>query len=481
MPATKIVLASSKCVVPVLALAMTSIAWSQQSPTTWRADSTDPVIVKQTQGFPVSGAESAAGLQAWVAEKTGVLSIDTRVNPATKTINIEFAPVAVTSPTAYTPLFAPIQGKVLKTTELEATSRIAQAAARNNNETLQVNLGQAPAAGAAMPLAVTSAPSADAPCSGSALFSTYGQRYSGRNIVSLSGGCRIGYETSIQANASYGLASISEDSRGGHYRSLGLEVEHVFPWAISTTRYSETDYLQGGSLLAFGQGGHIKNFTQEFAKPLSGSSTLLYGFGVNEQTSRFQSVGFEDTTRFTNAMLGFSWRKEAGQANIKLYQGLGGSRSFNAIPLSGDVDPKFTAVTVDGKSIYRLDRNATAEFTVAAQIGSKGAPSSMQFYGGGLDRGRAFIPGNIAGPSGIAGSAALVYPLNKTISGYIGIDGAVVSQNVGSNQSESSAYIGARGQVANSVSFDATYALPITAPQGIEKPGRFTLRLNAGF
>lgn len=481
MPANKIVLASSKCVVPVLALAMTSIAWSQQAPITWRADSTDPVIVKKTQGFPVSGSESAAGLQAWVAEKTGVLSIDTRVNPETKTINIEFAPVAVTAPPAYTPIFAPLQGEVLKTTEMEATSRIAQAAARNNNETLQVNLGQAPAAGAPMPLAVSAAPSTDTPCSGSALFSTYGQRYSGRNIVSLSGGCRVGYETSIQASASYGLANMSEDSRGGHYQSLGLEVEHVFPWAISTTRYSETDYLQGGSLLAFGQGGHIKNFTQEFAKPLSANSTLLYGLGFNEQTSRFESVGFEDTTRFTNAMLGFSWRKDTSQANIKLYQGLGGSRSFNVIPLSGDVDSKFTALAIDGKGIYRLGRDATAEFTGAAQLATKGTPSSMQFYGGGLDRGRAFVPGNIAGPSGLAGSASLVYPLNSTVSGYVGVDGAVASQNVGHSQSESSAYIGARGQVANSVSFDATYALPLTVPKGFERNGRFMLRLNAGF
>lgn len=471
---------ASKRVFPVLALTITSIPTFVLAQTTWRADSTDPIVLEKTKGFPIAGAESAAGLQAWVTEKTGVLSVDTRVNPETKTINIQFAPVAVTAPTVYAPVFAPLQGEILKTTDLEATSRIAQAAARNNNETLQVNLGQAPAAGAPMPLAISSAPSTDAPCSGSALFSSYGQRYSGRNIASLSGGCRLGYETSIQANASYGLANLSDDSKGGHYYSLGFEVEHVFPWAISTTRYSETDYLQGGELLAFGQGGHIRNLTQEFAKPLSANSTVLFGLGINQQKSQFESVGFEDRTQFSHAMVGFSWKKDDTQANAKLFQGLDGSRAFNAVPLGGEFDPKFTAIAVDGKSMYSLSRDFSVELTGAAQLASKGTPSSMQFYGGGLDRGRAFIPGNIAGPSGIAGSAAILYALSS-ISGYAGVDGAMVSQNVGNNQSESSVFVGARGQLWKSLAFDAAYALPLTVPKGTLKNGRFVLRLNAGF
>lgn len=447
----------------------------------WRVESSSAAILEVSKGFSIKGPESASALQARVAERLGVLSIDTRVDTASLIMSLELSPVSVKALGVYGAIFNPLSGAPLTVHELEASSRVAQAAARNNNETLQVSLGQASEGAGTMPLDVDSAPSTDPRCSGSGSFSSYGQRYSGRDIVSVSVGCRVGYETSVQINASRGLSNWTKDSRGGHYNSYGVEVEHVFPWSISTTRYSETDYLTGGPLLALGQGGHVRSLSQEFAKPLSVSGTLIYSLGWTEQTSSFSSVGLDDKTSYYTGMIGYSWRKDASQANVKLQQGLTGRRSFNVTPLSGLFDPHFTALSVDARTAYKMFERWSAEFYGAAQVSSKGAPAAVQFYAGGLDRGRAFTPGNIAGPSGLAGSAAIVHSVTEAMSAYGGIDGGVSTQVVGRHLRESSAFVGTRGQMGKAIAFDIAYAAPLSAPQGVQKSGRVLGRFNIDF
>lgn len=426
-------------------------------------------------------SELASRMQRVAIDGAGVISVETLVDAEAKTMSLDIVKASINADGAFGRIFAPLDGAPVTKEGLEAKTRIAQEAARYNNESLSIKINNGEEAGSPMSVSVRSEAVLERSWGGNLTVSNYGQRYSGRDLATLSGYARLGHETQAQLALTTGLSGAREDSKGGFYRSGSLTLDHVFSMSIGSLRLSDTRYKQGGALRAYDQRGRIQRFDLELKVPLSAASTATYGGGFIRQETAFGAAGLTERASLSFVSVGYAYAAGPLSWNAKLTQGLSSSRSFNVAPLTGEMAPRFTALPVEARYGFDLDGGWALDLSGSAQIGSKGTPSSMQFYAGGPDRGRAFNTGNIAGPAGAAASAMMSKGLDNGFTIYAGLDAARVKQVVGPTLSQSSMFAGLTGGLGARARFDIGLAKPIATPPGVSKKPQVSLMLNIGF
>jgi hemolysin activation/secretion protein len=409
----------------------------------------------------------------------GVVSISASADVDAKVIEIRSENVRIQSDDSYGLFFRSLDGKPLSQDEFDAKLRVAQQAARFNNDKLEVRLGNPE--GSEMPLAISASPSSDRRYGGALNFSTYGQRYSGRDVITASGYVNMGSDTQLGVTASKGLSDLRDESKGGSYESLTVEANHATRLGVLTARLNDTRYKSGGALLPYDIHGHSTRIDLELDHPISARSSVLFGLGAASSTTEIRQAGLEGRQSFAYGMVGYRYQNGPATFNARLYQGMGGSESFNKAPLGGEFDPHFTALAVDGRYVWDLGSGWDFALSGAAQIGSRGTPAPMQFYGGGLDRGRAFNTGNVSGHSGYSVAGTVSKDIGRGMRMYGGVDYARVYQ-IGGQVDQSSAFIGVRGNLGTQgATLDLSLAKPIKTAPGESSDPRLMLMLTIPF
>lgn len=392
------------------------------------------------------GEELSREIQAALRE-AGLISVSVRAYQAEKEIEVAHLPVSIDGEERYAKFFRGLDGKTLDADGLEAKARLAKTAARHNGESIDIRIGAEE--GGAMPMDIHGKPAGGLGWDGTAVFSTFGQRYSGRDVITLTGARGIGHDTQISLAYTEGLSDLREDSRGGFYRSAMAGADTVLESGILSARASMTRYKPGGDMLPFDIRGAIDRVDLELDRPVSAASSITVGGGYVQSKTNVRAVGMEGDQRFAYGSAGARWSKGDYSASVKAVQGLGGSESYNIAPLGGEFDPTFSAIQAEGRAGFPLSEKLRLDISAAAQAGSEGTPGPMQFYGGGPDRGRAYSTGNIAGPSGAAGSVVLTWQGRERFALYAGADAAIVQPAVGPALREASVFVGAKGSFKN--------------------------------
>lgn len=394
------------------------------------------------------GSAEAAALSAEIQgalRAAGLISVAVTAYQDEKEIEVRYLPVEVRGDERYAKFFRSLDGKPLDSDGLEAKARVAKAAARHNGESIAI--GVSAPQGGAMPMEIRGTPAGGLGWDATAIFSTYGQRYSGRDVATLTAARGVGHDTQISFAYSEGLANLRDESRGGFYHSGMAGADVASESGVLSARASTTRYKHGGDLLPYDIRGAVDRVDLEFDRPLSAAASLTLGGGYVQSKTEIRAAGLEGEQRFAYASAGARWAKGDFSGGAKIVQGLGGSESFNVAPLGGLFDPTFTAIQAEGRYGAALSEKVRVDLFAAAQAGTEGTPGPMQFYGGGPDRGRAYTTGNIAGPSGVAGSAVLTWQARERVALYAGADAAYVAPVAGPDLSQSSVFVGAKGSL----------------------------------
>lgn len=236
------------------------------------------------------------------AVRAGVASISATVDEQAMRIELRAVPIRVVKSGRYERFFESLDGRPLEQRAFEAAVRNAQSAARFNNDRLDIGVGGV--VDGAMPFAVSEAATDDRRFGGAINLSTYGQRYSGCDLATLSAYANIGWNSQLTATESVGLPRLRSDSKGGFYRSSTIELNHATEWGVATLRANSTSYKSGGALLPYDMRGGSTRFDAELSHPLDASSDLLAGVGSSRSTTELRASRLADTQAFRYGMAG---------------------------------------------------------------------------------------------------------------------------------------------------------------------------------
>lgn len=412
-------------------------------------------VIKQLESTNESDGQKIAQLIQLKIQETGVLSVNVIMDVAAKRINVSQNVVVIKGSSVYRKWFYPLEDKILYQSDFVMAVALAQKAAKLNGHAITISLENPTRVGGEMALVVNDTKAIGADDSSLVMnVSSYGQRYSGRDVVTTNYSKNLGNDDSIDLSYSKGLSALRSDSKGGDYNSIGVNYKKILPMGILSARANHTRYKSGGEMLAYDMSGSSTRLETDFEQPINKDTSVIYGAGVVHQTTKLKALDMDSSSVFGFGSIGVKYNKDNLYLQSKLIQGLGGTQSYNVAPLGGDFDPRFTALQADAKYTVDINPKTRIELAGAAQAGSKGTPGAMQFYGGGLERGRSYTTGNIAGHSGFSGSATGVYDINEKHSVYAGVDFAKVYQNNGMRDQQSSAFVGLRTKASEKMSYD---------------------------
>ncbi|CAJ3071439.1 ShlB/FhaC/HecB family hemolysin secretion/activation protein [Burkholderia pseudomallei] len=475
----------------------------------WRVESNDTKLLDAATGQ--WGAQEAKALsvdangraeaQAFAvalqarALRAGFVSVHTIADPTVGVIRLSLLPVHVTQSgrNNYIRYFSGLDGKSVSTHQLEADTRLAQEAAAINGDHVAIALSNPTSsgadtsgnsasvagtdAGAAMPLTINSAAAEQSKTYGGSLaFSTYGQRYSSRDTLTESGYARVADGLQADLSVTEGLPGLpprGNDSSGGNFDAISAGLRDVTPWGIGSIRYSHTDYKQGGpDFRDFNINGTIDRVDTQFERPLSQNLSVFFGLSALTQRQSIGAADLDDRQNLLFAQAGVNYQGAVG-VSARVMQGLAGADNYNLAPLAGPFDSHFTAFAIDASKSFQLAPRWSLDLAASAQAGSQGTPSAMQFYLGGIGRGRAFTTGNLAGADGAAASATVNYAVLPNWTIYGGLDGGFVKPAGVSTQNETSVFLGVKtahairiGHTGASASLDVGVAQPLSKPAG---------------
>lgn len=418
----------------------------------------------------LAGAPLAEAAQA-AAREQGLLSVGAKVFKADKVVELTLAPTKVSGDERYSRFFGRSDGVPLEQDDLNASLRLAQTAARFNGEAVDIKMGQ-PGPDGSIPLEIAGKEVKDAKkWGGVATFSTYGQRYSGRDVATISGWMNLGGGAQLNGSYSEGLSDLRKDSKGGFYHALNLGIDKVLDIGTLSVKFGHTEYKPGGPMAVYDIRGKVTRLDAELDVPISGNLSALVGGGYVLSSTNIRSAGLTGETAFGYASGGARYQGESFQITGKVIQGLGGSEKFNVSPLSGHFDPNFTAFNIEARKGFDLGSGFSLDFAGSAQKATKGTPGPMQIYGGGVDRGRHFHTGNISAPSGYTGGVTLTKKIGDNWAIYGGADGAVLKPEVGDDLRQKSVFIGVKGAAPEKgFSWDASITKAVN-PQSPDNKG----------
>lgn len=392
------------------------------------------------------------------------------------------------------------EGKELTQKLLDTAIARAQASARANNESLFVNIDRVADDGSVL-VVLDGKPNDTSGRSLAVSTTSFGPRYSGSDVLVLSGAVAKGNGVALDASATVGLADLRADSKGGNYLGLAAGASKATEYGLFSLHGSYSRFKVGGPNVDLDQTGEVVKGEAEWSYALNANITPFVGAAVTRQTSRIGAADWSDTVTSTALKAGVRGQKTFGMkhglgvlsGDIGLEQGLTASRRLDAPGyLLGDINPRYRALSGNADlSIPVSEAGARLSFSGGAQRASAGTPSGSQFYAGGPGRGVSYHTGVYAAPSGVYGSvqwtsAALDQHLGFTrpkgvhnVQAFVGMDAAKVRPVGASSLTAKSVHVGVRFQVSDRVSGQVGYAAPIGG-NALAKP-RITFFLTGTF
>ncbi len=333
---------------------------------------------------------------------------------------------------------------------------------------------------------VVATPSPDfKPCSLSSAVSTNGPRYSGGDILTISGGCSIGVGRQVYGSYIHAFSDLRKDSEGGSFDYLSGGVKQVRDWGTLNLNVSGSDYRQGGkqAVADIGLTGNVTKADLSFEHILTANLTAIAHVGATRNQSKVEIIGVKDVQTYGTAGIGARFNKGGLNATLMVDQGLGGNRE-GELPLLGSFDEKYSKVGTNLSYVAPLPLapDFTVELRGTAEAASKDAPTNERFAIGGVGRGSSYSPASSVGEKGFAYSAQISSPNfahkvgmpgGSVIQAFTGVDGGVVKPSFGDSKNLSSAFIGLKGAYgAAQGSVSVAKALDKTLP------GEDEIRLN---
>lgn len=392
-------------------------------------------------------------------------------------------------------------GDVLTQDALDASLARARAEARANNDVLVVRIGKVQDDGAAE-VVLDGIPGEPANAKRLAWSATsFGPRYSGADVLTLSGYAALGNGWTADAGITTALSDLRDDSKGGRYLGLNGSVSKATLYGLFSVRGSYSDFKVGGPNRDLGQTGEVAKVDAEWSYALTPNFTPYLGLGFTHQVSAIGAAGWDDTVKSTAAKAGLRAQKVftmthgmgSVSADLGLEHGLALSRTTNAPgPLLGDIDKNYRAVSLDASVQLPVSAGgAVVSLSGGSQHASDGTPSGAQFYAGGPSRGVAYHAGVYAAPSGYY--AAVQYTTGKLddhlgltsdstihdVKAFVGLDGAVVRPSNGGHLTAKSAQVGVRFGLGKNINAQVGYAAPLGGND--QAKGRLTFYLTGSF
>ncbi len=466
----------------------------------WRiqgAQRLDPLVLR-----PLLGADAKASGEAVVRayKQHGILAVRVRIEGTDqdRTMLITEPKVRARGDYAH---YLP-QGEDLTQSALDTSLARAQAEARANNSSLYVEIGAVDAEGFVDVFLLGEPNQVKGSDRNLAVSTTsFGPRYSGSDVVVLSGSVAKGNGVMLDASATVGLADLRDDSKGGKYLGLSAGVSKASEYGLVSLRGTHSRFKVGGPNADLDQTGEVTKAEAEWSYALNANITPFVGATATHQVSRIGVAGWSDAVTSTAIKAGVkaqkTWPMERGfgvlSGDVTLEQGLTASRRLDAPgPLLGDIDPHYRSLSSNADlSIPVSEAGARLAFSAGAQKASSGTPSGSQFYAGGPGRGVSYHTGVYAAPSGFYGSVQWTssvldkhLPFAKAegihgVQAFAGLDAAQVRPVGGRNLTAKSLHLGVRFKISERVSGQVGYARPIGGDD-FAKP-RVTFFLTASF
>jgi hemolysin activation/secretion protein len=213
------------------------------------------------------------------------------------------------------------------------------------------------------------------------------------------------------------------------------------------------------------RGGVVPIATREMSLSLSAALGI-----IDSSENNLKGTTYNDRVRIVSLMANYRVRDQLGGWNfmsLVLRQGLGAilgaSESRDPLLSREGASPSFTALAYSYTRHQQLSDAWSTRTSVAGQITSGPVLTSQAFYLGGA----AFGPGYYSADNGVLGSAELRYeqPLNDFIKSYqlYGfIEGGMVWNTHGDQQSLASTGVGVRVQLAHDLQAGVAFAVPLS-------------------
>lgn len=388
----------------------------------------------------------------------GFVTIEAKVNPADKTILIVEGAAKPSGPYA---AFVPA-GKPLTAGQLDAAATRIAAAARLNGERVGIAVRPADASGA-VEVATSSTKDPDArQYGGSVVYSSLGQRYSGADVGTVYGYVNPGHGQQFDASVSHGFSSLRDDSENGRFENANLGYRIASPFGLTSLQYQFVDYKTGGQIAPLDLHGSVDRVQLQQLYPVDRFTSLVGRLAYTRNKQTLGVLSWNDQQSYTSAFAGFSHQRQFLSFDVGIEQGISGYQHYNVTPLMGRMDSHYSAFIFNMAGLIPL---GSSGWTISAkggfQSGDDGTPSNSQFYLGGPDRGQSYNTGYAAVPEGYFASLSVNTKAWQGVQGYAGVDGSKGHPVTGADRKASSAFIGARFQIAKRYSGDVAFARTI--------------------
>lgn len=466
-----------------------AIAWHIEG-----AQSLEPTVLR-----PLLGTDAQASGEAVVKayKDHGILAVRVRIDGSDQQRTIWITEGHIRARGQYA-RYLP-DGRLTQNALDTAIAR-AQSEARANNEALYIQIGQVDQDGG-VDVVLGGKPNEGSGRNAMLSATSYGPRYSGSDVLILSGSSAMGNGVAVDASATVGLPDLRKDSRGGHYVGLSAGVSKATEYGVFSLRGSHSRFKVGGPNVDLDQTGDVTKGEAEWSYAVNANITPFVGLAVTHQVSRIGAVDWSDTVTSTALKAGVRGQKTFGTGyglgqltgDVTVEQGLTASRRLKAPGnLLGDVNPHYSVVSGNmDLSLPVSQEGATLSFSGGVQRATEGTPSGSQFYAGGPGRGASYHSGVYAGPNGFYGgvqwtSAVLDRHLSFTdasgvhdVKAYVGVNGAQVRSPGSKPLTAKSLQLGVSFVVSKSIVGQIGIAQPIGGT-AMDKP-RLTFFLSSVF
>ena len=328
------------------------------------------------------------------------------------------------------------------------------------------------------------------------IFSSFGPRYAGSDVLSGYGYAHIsGFD--LSGSVTRGLPGMTvKQSRGGGYLGESIEIRRPTPEGIFGLSFSHANYLVGGPLQPLSLSGDVTQVRLGDRYPLlDGRAWLRGGLVWSGETEHLGAFGWQTRQRDTSAYLGASGSYVYRQIGISwratLIHGVAGSdEAGSGQPnLMGRWSSSYTVERGRIEADRKLD--AVRLSTIFGfQHGSSGTPQVEQTYIGGEHRGSSFFTGSFSAPSGFWWSAQIaksapfrfaVEGIPASLTPFLGVNGGAVMPDIGPTDNVAAFNIGATFKIGQHVNGMVGWSHTIAEPRGSAQHDMLNFEVVTGF
>jgi hypothetical protein len=328
------------------------------------------------------------------------------------------------------------------------------------------------------------------------IFSSYGPRYAGSDVLSGYGYAHIdGFD--ISGSVTRGLPGLTpKQSRGGAYLGEAIEIKRPTPAGIFGFSFSHAHYLTGGPIQPLHLSGDVTQIKLGDRYPImDGQVWLRGGFLWSGDTEKLGALDWWTRQRDASIYLGatgsYVYRKVDISWRATILHGIAGSDT------AGPGQPNLMGRWSSSYAVERGRIEAGRTFNVVRltgifgfQHGSPGTPQVEQAYIGGENRGSSFFTGSFEAPSGYWWSAKIekavpvrftVHNVPFRVTPYLGVNGGTVMPVTGPADSVAAFSIGAAFKVGRHISGQIGWSHTLAEPRGTGQHNMLGFEIVTGF